>query len=138
MRSRKDRILEVIFYVVVALVATVSIVGLLLSHRQPIIIQGQIEADEVVVSGKLAGRIARFYVSEGETVTEGDTLVEITSPEALAKYQQAWAIESAARAQSRKIENGTRKELIDAAKQLWQGAKAQRFNLDTSCVEVEE
>ena len=125
MRSNRDRVLEVLFFVVVAVVAGVSIAGLALSRPKPIVIQGQIEADEVMVSGKLGGRLGELYVSEGDSVALGDTLVMILSPEGRAKQQQAEAMESAARYQSQKIDRGTRQEIVRSAEQVWQGAKAQ-------------
>ncbi|MBQ5806994.1 MAG: biotin/lipoyl-binding protein, partial [Tidjanibacter sp.] len=115
MRSSRDRVLEVLFFVVVGVVAIVSIAGLALARQEPIVIQGQIEADEVMVSGKLGGRVGRLYVREGDSVAMGDTLVAILSPEGRAKQRQAEAVESAARYQSQKIDRGTRQEIVRSA-----------------------
>lgn len=125
MRSSRDRVLEVLFFVVVAVVAIVSIAGLALARQEPIVIQGQIEAKEIMLSGKLGGRVGKLYVREGDSVAMGDTLVAILSPEGRAKQRQAEAVESAARYQSQKIDRGTRQEIVRSAEQMWQGAKAQ-------------
>ncbi|MBQ8334715.1 MAG: efflux RND transporter periplasmic adaptor subunit [Tidjanibacter sp.] len=124
-RSKRDKVLEVLFFVVVGIVAVVSVAGLALATKRPVVIQGQIEAYQVMVAGKLAGRIDSIYVAEGDHIERGDTLVSILSPEAVAKQQQAEALESAARYQSQKIDRGTRSEIVRSAEQAWQGAKAQ-------------
>ena len=106
-------------------IAILSVVGILTAHHAPMLLQGTIEAPEVRVSGKLAGRVSRLYVREGEWVEVGDTLIAIHSPEVEAMYLQAQAVEGAARAQSDKIDEGTRGEIVASAKQVWEGAKAQ-------------
>ena len=77
------------FVAVLAIVIVVSLIGMILLKKKPVILQGQIEATEIRISGKLPGRIDTFLVKEGQNVRQGDTLVVINSPEALAKYQQA-------------------------------------------------
>ena len=88
------------------------------------ILQGQIEATEIRISGKLPGRIDTFLVKEGQNVKAGDTLVVINSPEALAKYQQVNALESIARFQNQKVDGGTRKQIIATVQQLWNKSKS--------------
>ena len=118
--------LAVAFIVILAAIIAVSIWGIHASQHRPEIVQGTIEADQIRISGKLPGRIGWLYVSEGEEVLMGDTLVQILSPEAEAKRSEAEAMARAAQAQSHKIDGGVRKELVRAAKQMWQSAKAQR------------
>lgn len=117
--------MAIAFIVIVVAIAAISVAGLLTARHTPQPLQGTIEAPEVRISGKLPGRVSRIYVGEGEWVSEGDTLIAIHSPEAEAKYLQARAIEEAARAQSNKVDKGTRREVITSAKEVWQGAKAQ-------------
>ena len=81
------------FVMVLVAVTIVSVIGMILLDRKPVVLQGQIEATEIRISGKLPGRIDRFLVEEGERVAAGDTLVVINSPEALAKYEQVQALE---------------------------------------------
>lgn len=84
------------FVMVLVAVTIVSVIGMILLDRKPVVLQGQIEATEIRISGKLPGRIDRFLVEEGERVAAGDTLVVINSPEALAKYEQVQALEDVA------------------------------------------
>ena len=79
-------------------------------------LQGQIDARRVMVAGKLAGRISEFSVREGDSVTKGDLIAEIYSPEVEAKKMQADGAYKAAKAQANKAQNGARSEQIDAAK----------------------
>lgn len=124
--SRGYTALAVVFVVILALIVAVSIWGIHTSRHRPEILQGTIEADPVRISGKLPGRIGWLYVSEGDEVSAGDTLVHILSPEAEAKRSEAVAMARAAQAQSHKVDGGVRKEVIRAAKQMWHSAKAQR------------
>ncbi len=124
--KRKEKYLALAFVAIVIALVIFSVVGLLTARNTPPLLQGTIEAPEVRISGKLPGRVSKIYISEGEWVTEGDTLISIHSPEAEAKYRQARAIEDAARAQSDKVDKGTRHEIVASAKEAWQGAKAQR------------
>lgn len=62
-------------------------------------IQGKIERDETAVVGKLAGRIDRILVSEGDFVKKGDTLAILDIPEVTAKKTQAQGAVKSATAQ---------------------------------------
>ena len=90
------------FVMVLVAVTIVSVIGMILLDRKPVVLQGQIEATEIRISGKLPGRIDRFLVEEGERVAAGDTLVVINSPEALAKYEQVQALEDVAFTKTRR------------------------------------
>jgi HlyD family secretion protein len=109
--------------VLLSVVVLVSIIGWIVLKPEPEIIQGEVEATEVRVSGKLAGRIEAFKVSEGDMVQAGQLLVNISSPELLAKLAQAEAAEAGAKAQNRKALKGAREELIRGAYEQWQKAK---------------
>ena len=111
------------FLTLLLVVAVVSIVGMIVMKPQPIMLQGQAEANEVRVSGKIPGRIDNFLVSEGMTVHKGDTLVIIDSPELQAKLMQANSAEDAASAQNQKANKGARTEQIAGAYEMWQKAE---------------
>ncbi len=108
--------------VLVALIAAVAVLGILFSKPQQALIQGEAEATEYRVSGKVPGRIEAFYAKEGEIVHKGDTLVDIDSPEVRAKLAQARAVYAAASAQRNKANTGARKEEIAGAYEIWQKA----------------
>lgn len=122
--DKTKRYLSIAFVAVLVIVVIISILGMLLLGKKPVILQGQIEATEIRISGKLPGRIDTFLVKEGQNVRQGDTLVVINSPEAEAKYQQANAMEDVAVYQREKVDEGTRKQIINSALQLWNKAKS--------------
>ena len=77
----KQRSLYIAFLVIVLAIAIISIIGILTARRTTPPLQGTIEASEVRVSGKLAGRVSEIYVRKGDWVSRGDTLIAIHSPE---------------------------------------------------------
>lgn len=122
--DKTKKYLIIAFVAILLVVVIISVVGILLLGRKPLVLQGQIEATEIRISGKLPGRIDRFLVQEGQQVKQGDTLVIINSPEAWAKYQQVNALEDIARFQNKKIDDGTRKQIVQSVMQLWNKAKS--------------
>lgn len=116
--------LVVAFVTILVIVVVVSVLGILLLGDKPLILQGQIEATEIRISGKLPGRIDTFLVKEGQNVKTGDTLVVINSPEALAKYTQVNAMENIAKFQNQKIDEGTRSQIVESMLQLWNKSKS--------------
>ena len=106
----------------IAIVLAVGIVGLILSRPKEALLQGEAEATEYRVSGKVPGRIEAFLADEGQQVRKGDTLVFIDSPEIRSKIAEANAAKAAAQAQRNKAYNGAQKEQIAGAYELWQKA----------------
>lgn len=121
-KSNKNLILA--FLALVIAIIVVIIIGLFLLKPRQEIIQGQAEANETRISGKLAGRIAHFYVTEGQNVKKGDTLVSIFSADAEAKLMQVEAMRQAAIAQNQKVDAGARQQVIQSAFEMWQKAQA--------------
>lgn len=109
----------------VGIIGIIGVTGYLLSKPKPLTIQGEAEANEYRVSGKVPGRIEKLYVKEGDLVNKGDTVVLIDSPEIRAKLKQVRAVAAAATAQRNKAVNGARSEQIAGAYQLWETAKIQ-------------
>ncbi len=122
--KKENRKLLVALGGVVFVVAALSIIGFLFINKPAEILEGQAEATSVRVSGKLPGRVVEFYVSEGDMVKKGDTLVHIHSSLVEARLQQARAMETAAQAVDKKVDSGTRSQIIQSAYQVWQQAEA--------------
>ena len=112
------------FITLLFVIAVVALVGFFILTPDEEVIQGQAEATEIRISGKVPGRIASYKVVEGQAVKAGDTLVLFDSPEIAAKLLQAQAAEDAAQAQNQKAIKGARDEQITAAYEMWQKAKA--------------
>ena len=105
-------------------VVIVAVVGLIALRPEKTLIQGEAEAAEYRVSGKVPGRIEMYLFEEGEQVKKGDTLVIIYSPEVEAKKAQALAARDMAEAVNQKAKNGAQQEQITGAYELYQKAKA--------------
>ena len=124
LREKKERSLVVGLIALIVIIVVLSLIGLFLLKPEPQIIQGQAEATQVRVSGKLPGRVVEFMVEEGQHVLAGDTLVHIHSSLVEAKLSQAEAMETVAKAQNKKVDSGTRVELLNSAYDMWQQAQA--------------
>ena len=99
---------------------------------------GRIEATEVTISAKLAGRIEKIYIEEGELVTNGQKLVEIQTDELRADLMKARAALAEAEAAVKEAEitisvkeadAGAAKGAVAEKKSLVRGAenKLRRF-----------
>lgn len=93
-------------------------------QAKPVIMQGQIEAQEYNISSKVPGRIASVEVKKGDEVEKGELIFTISSPELEAKLAQAKAGQSAAAAMVSKAQSGSRDQQIIAAQDQWKKAKA--------------
>ena len=122
--TKKDKGLVLTILVVMVIICGMAIIGFLSIKQGPDTIPGQGDATEIRISGKLPGRISELYVEEGQEVKAGDTLVHIHSSLADARMEQAQAMENAAKATDRKVDAGTRSQIISAAKDLWVQAQA--------------
>lgn len=114
------------FVTLLLVIVVIAIVGFFILKPKKEMIQGQAEAAEIRISGKVPGRIASFRVEEGQSVKAGDTLALLDSPEVHAKLRQALAAEEAAQAQNQKAIKGARAEQIAGAYEMWQKAIAGR------------
>ena len=108
----------------IAVVVIVALIGFLALDRDPDVIQGEMEVEEYRVSGKVPGRILELRAKEGDYVQAGDTLAIIEAPEVDAKMAQAQSAVEAASAVEQMAKNGARKEMVQAAFQLLEQAKA--------------
>ena len=124
LREKKERSLVVGLIALIVIIVVLALIGLFLLKPEPQITQGQAEATQVRVSGKLPGRVVEFMVEEGQHVLAGDTLVHIHSSLVEAKLSQAEAMETVAKAQNKKVDSGTRVELLNSAYDMWQQAQA--------------
>lgn len=117
------KILSKVFVIGLVAIVVISLIGIFTMSGDHVVLQGQIEATEIRISGKLPGRVDTFFVAEGQSVKRGDTLVGINSPEAYAKLKQASAMENVAKFQNEKIDEGSRLQIIRTAEEVWNKSK---------------
>ncbi|KJR21496.1 hypothetical protein BOO91_14830 [Vibrio navarrensis] len=91
---------------------------------KPVRLQGMIEAQQYSISSKVPGRIDQVLVRKGDSVSKGQLVFTLHSPEIEAKLEQAKAGEKAAGALAQEAEKGARTQQIQAAKDQWLKAKA--------------
>lgn len=122
--SKKDKSLIAGLVIVILIVAVLAVLGFLFMKPEPDVVQGQADATEIRISGKLPGRVEEIYVKEGDRVKLGDTLIRIHSSLADARRSQAEAGVEVAQAANRKVDAGTRPQIIQSAYEVWQQAQA--------------
>lgn len=89
---------------------------------------GMADGREILVSAKIAGRLASVRVSEGDQVHAGDTLAVLGSPEVAAKVEQAAGAAKSASARLRMARKGARDEEVKmATTQLVQATEARKL-----------
>ena len=110
--------------IVLLVIAALAVVGFASIKPAPDTVQGMGDATEIRISGKLPGRVAELYVEEGARVNKGDTLVRIHSSVVEAQLGQAQAMETVAQAQNKKVDAGTRIQIIKAASDMVRTAEA--------------
>ena len=121
-QNKKSYNLVIGVLALLTIILLIAVIGYFVSRPRPLVIQGEAEATEYRVSGKVPGRIETLFVKEGDMVHKGDTVVFIDCPEVRAKLEQVTALKNAASAQKSKAINGARKEQIEGAYELWQKA----------------
>jgi HlyD family secretion protein len=97
---------------------TSSVLGFLLVGCQPNeapFLTGLADGREILVAAKLAGRIGAVRVNEGDLVKAGDTIAILTSPEVMAKVEQAAGASKSAEARLHMARKGARSEEVRMA-----------------------
>ena len=78
-KEKKSYNLVIGIVALIVIIFIIAIVGYFVSKPKPLTIQGEAEASEYRVSGKVPGRIEELYVKEGQMVHKGDTVAFIDS-----------------------------------------------------------
>ena len=111
-------------FVLIAIAAFIVYTLIVVLKPEPVVLQGEVEAQEYNVASKVPGRIQEIAVKKGQKIEKGDFVFSISSPEIDAKLDEANAARMAADAQSRKAQNGAQKEDIQAAYSTYIKAEA--------------
>lgn len=127
----KKRVFQIIFHnkvlltaiILLMAIAAAIVVGLCIPEHKPTL-QGQLETTDYRVATKVPSRVVRVCVAEGDRVRKGDTLVYLSAPEVNALEQGAEATRDVAVANRDLVDDGTRQEIINSSRDLWQQAEA--------------
>lgn len=109
--------------VLVLLISIIIFVGYRFGRSRRVAVQGYVELTNLRLASKIAGRIDKVFIEEGDSVSKGDTLYIISTPELDAKLMQVEAMLSGAKAIDAKAKAGTRKPIVQSARDMWQKAK---------------
>ena len=123
-RHKEKTIYSALLLIIILILLITAIVGLLLLRPAHTMLQGQVEADQIRISGILGGRVMQLMVEEGEKVMAGDTLVHIHSSLVEAQLTSASALRKVAQAENELVDAGTRKEVVQSAYDLLLQAQA--------------
>lgn len=110
--------------VLVAITAFITYTFIIVLKKEPVVLQGEVEAKQLNIASKIPGRVHEVAVKKGQNVKKGDFIFSIDSPEIDAKLAEATAARTAAFAQSRKAQNGAQVEDITAAYSVYVKAEA--------------
>lgn len=109
--------------VLVLLISIIIFIGYRFGRSHRVAMQGFVESTTLRLGSKIAGRIEKVFVEEGDSVSRGDTLYVISTPELEAKLAQVEALLSAAKALDEKAKAGTRKPIVQSARDMWRKAQ---------------
>ncbi|MFW2176310.1 MULTISPECIES: efflux RND transporter periplasmic adaptor subunit [unclassified Moraxella] len=90
----------------------------------PISLQGHIEVQQTPIASKVAGRISKIHIKEGDVIQVGQKLIDMDSPEITARLEQAQAGKQMAQSQLDKAKHGARPQEVEMAKYQWQAAQS--------------
>lgn len=112
------------------LIVAVAIALAVMFHARNanLLLQGEVDATEVIVSSKAKGRVVAHLVRRGDDVSVGQPLMELQAPELIAQLKAAEAARDYAQTQLDMSLNGTRKEQIRNLKAQLSQAQAQYNN----------
>lgn len=110
--------------VLILLISIIVFIGYRWGRSDRVAVQGFVECTTLRAASKIAGRIDKLFVEEGDSVSMGDTLYVISTPELDAKLAQVEALLSGAKALDAKAKAGTRKPIVRSARDMWRKAQA--------------
>ncbi len=94
----------------VMLIALISMFLGACQEKEALPLIGMVDTREIMVASKLAGRLAEVLVAEGDTVSEGQPVARLSSPEVMAKVEQARGALKSADARLTLVRKGAREE----------------------------
>ncbi len=118
-------------FLILLMLVLIAMAALFRAHNQYLLLQGEVDAPEVIVASKAKGRVIDRLIERGDDVKQGQTLIRLVSPELDAQIASLVAARDQAQAQLTESLNGTREESVrNYAAQLAQAqaelANAQR------------
>lgn len=115
-------------FTLLLVVVAISLAVLFRAQNQSLLLQGEVDAPEVIVTSKAKGRVVERLVERGDDVKAGQLLMKLDAPELIAQLEAAQASRDQAKAQLDLSLNGTREESIRNLKATLAQAQADYRN----------
>lgn len=114
----------------------VAIAVLLYTQNKHLLLQGEVDAPEVIVTSKARGRVIERHIERGDMVKKGQLLITLESPELQAQLAALRAVRDQARAQLDLSLNGTREETIRNVQAALKQAQSQYTNANNEYIRL--
>lgn len=115
-------------FTLLLMVVAIALAILFRAHNQDLLLQGEVDAPEVIVASKAKGRVIARLVERGDDVKGGQAMIQLDSPELMAQLRSAQATRDEAKAQLDQSLHGTREESIRNLRASLAQAEAQYRN----------
>lgn len=66
-------------YLILLMLVLIAMAALFRAHNQYLLLQGEVDAPEVIVSSKAKGRVVERLIERGDDVKQGQALIRLTS-----------------------------------------------------------
>jgi HlyD family secretion protein len=110
--------------VAATIVVIVAISLWYLVRPQLLVIQGEADGTRIDIAARVDGRVLELPVERGQNVNAGQVLVTIDNPELLTRLKEAEAASAVAAADLKRIEVGTRAEVVASRRAALEAAEA--------------
>ncbi len=120
-----------IFFTLICMVAIFSLAIFFRVHNSQLLLQGEVDAPQVIVSSKAKGRVIDHLVHRGDEVRAGQPLMRLDAPELIAQLDAAKQARDQAKSTLEMSQRGTREETLRQLKaQLSSAQSNYRNSLD--------
>ncbi|WIV88759.1 HlyD family secretion protein [Proteus appendicitidis] len=115
-------------YLILLMLILIALAILFRAHNQYLLLQGEVDAPEVIVASKAKGRVIERHIERGDDVKAGQLMITLESPELNAQVAALEAAKAQAQAQLDLSLHGTREESIRNLEAVLSQAKVEAAN----------
>ncbi|MBQ0213107.1 efflux RND transporter periplasmic adaptor subunit [Proteus vulgaris] len=115
-------------YLILLMLILIALAILFRAHNQYLLLQGEVDAPEVIVASKAKGRVIERHIERGDDVKAGQLMITLESPELNAQVAALEAAKAQAQAQLDLSLHGTREESIRNLEAVLSQAKVEASN----------
>ncbi|NBN04813.1 HlyD family secretion protein [Proteus sp. G2665] len=115
-------------YLILLMLILIALAVLFRAHNQYLLLQGEVDAPEVIVASKAKGRVIERHIERGDDVKKGQLMITLESPELNAQVAALEAAKAQAQAQLDLSLHGTREESIRNLEAVLAQAKVEAVN----------